>query len=113
MTKAVCRKHDVTMGTLTIGCDNIGALQAISGSRVPNCRWNSYDIICAIKHEMETSTVPWKFKHITGHQDDDKSYEELDEWAKANIWADKEAKAYLAAYVHMNCPALSTKKIKG
>jgi len=37
----------------------------------------------------------------------------LDEWAKANIWADKEAKAYLTAYVRMNCPALSTKKIKG
>ena len=113
MAKAVCRKHSVNTGSLEIGCDNIGALKAISGGRTPNCRWNSYDIISAIKHEMETSNITWTFKHVTGHQDDKKTYDELDEWAQANVWADKEAKAYLTAYVRMNCPVLSPIKVKG
>jgi hypothetical protein len=29
-----------------------------------------YDLLSAIRHQWESSTLPWKVKHIKDHQDD-------------------------------------------
>ncbi len=78
MTKAVCKKHAVTDGAITIGYDNEGSIKALNNGRTPNCNWNSYDILCAIKHEIAESPIQWTFKWIEGHQDDHVATDELD-----------------------------------
>ena len=37
MTKAVCKKHDVMEGAITIGCDNEDSIKALNNGRTPNC----------------------------------------------------------------------------
>ena len=106
-TKEICKQNDIERGATVIGCDCEGAIKALWGDREPTCRWNSYDILSRIKEEMDDSNIEFSFRHIKGHQDDNKEEEDLDEWEKANVQADKEAKAYLRVYVRSGCPRIT------
>ena len=105
--------NKVTSGLITLGCDNEGAIKAISPDREYNSQWNSYDLLFQIRKELKNSPVQWKFKHVKGHQDDHKNEEELDEWAVANILADKMAKREMKKYLKDGCPYIKPLKIEG
>jgi len=94
-TNGLCRRNNVTTGKCTMGCDNTGALSAIFGWKRPTPRWASYDLICMIKYHIKQSPIQWVKKHVKGHQDDHKNFQELDEFSQANVLADQLAKAEL------------------
>mmetsp|Transcript_9994 Transcript_9994/g.23112 ORF Transcript_9994/g.23112 Transcript_9994/m.23112 type:complete len:128 (+) Transcript_9994:537-920(+) len=48
------------------------------------------DIIEAIKHELRISPINWKWRHIKGHQDLQKTL--LDKWEPLNVAANELAK---------------------
>ena len=91
---AIAKRHGLSGGTVTIGCDNEPALWATFGMHPPTTGDSCFDLIRTIWHHLQQSKVVWKHRHVKGHQDDLQAHEELDHWAKANIEADDLAKAY-------------------
>jgi hypothetical protein len=89
----ICKTHDIRVGTITLGCDNEAALWEAFGDDDITVSQPSHDILQAIRHQLSTSNLQWKSKHVKGHQDDIKDAE-LDEWAIANIDMDTKAKEY-------------------
>ncbi len=91
-----CAYHNIVGGTATIGCDNDKALDAAfwRGEEVP-CTAASFDIIRMIKQEMNDSPLTFVKMRVKGHQDKNKKYEDLDEWGKANVRADRLAKEFM------------------
>ena len=97
--KVLCDKYNVNSGQITIGCDNLGALdKGLREQFFPSVQHKHHDLIWAIhslRHEM---TIDLCFKHVEGHQDK-KSELPLDRWAQLNLLADAEAKRHLSWYI--------------
>ena len=93
VVNSIATVHDIQEGTVTIGCDNESALWAVCGDADIKAGDSSADIIKIIRHNMEQGPITWQYKHVKGHQDEDNDGV-LDEWAKANIEADRDAKKY-------------------
>ena len=106
--KVLCKNFGVDTGTVTIGCDCEGAINACEGNRSVSCHWKCYDIVCRIKHKLDNLSITFLFKHTDGHQDAVKPFETLTIWEQANYWADKYAKDALCNYVTDRCPAIPT-----
>ena len=94
MIAAIVKRHGLSRGTVTLGCDNEPALWATFGTHPPNSGDSCFDLIRTIRHHLVQSPLEWKHRHVKGHQDDFKGHTELDYWAQANVEADSLAKAY-------------------
>jgi len=94
-TKLICKKWNITEGSVVIGCDCQGALAAVRKKTRINSQWNSYDLVSCIIHEMQSTNITFTFRYIRGHQDNHKAADELDEWEQANVQADFLAKQML------------------
>ena len=94
MILAITRLQGIHKGTVTMGCDNEPALWAAFGSQPPTAGDSSFDLINVIRYQLKQSQITWKYVHVKGHQDETKSQTELDDWARANIEADRMAKEY-------------------
>ena len=82
----LCDKYGDTKGSLTIGCNCEGAINACESYKNPTRRWTSYDIVCRIKYEIsEWKHFRCKFQHVSSHRDDIKKYDDLDKWEK-QMW---------------------------
>ena len=71
------------------------SLSAFLGWKRPKPRWASYDLICMIKNHLKQSPIQWAKRHVKGHRDNHKNFQELDEWSQVNVLADQLAKAEL------------------
>jgi hypothetical protein len=58
----------------------------INGTTV-NSTWSSYDILILIKHQLDISSIKWSMRHVGGHMDDEKEWDELDIREKTNVRA--------------------------
>ena len=87
----LCIIYNITKGKVTIGCDNKSALWTAFHTENITINRSSRDILQAIHHQRKLSTIEWQTKHVKGHQDD--TNQELDDWEKANIEMDTNAKA--------------------
>ena len=94
-TNKKCKQNNITEGKCTLGCDNKGALSASFGWKTPNPNWVCFDLVSMIRYHLRDSNIQWVGKHIKGHQDDSKHFEQLSEESQANVIADKEAKSEL------------------
>jgi hypothetical protein len=91
----ICKVHNITSGSIEVGCDGQGALiQALeyAGDVDPSCQ--QFDIIAAIRFWKTKSPIQWRNRHILGHQDDIQAEHELDRWAQLNCEMDLKAKAH-------------------
>ncbi len=88
----ICFKYDITEGKVESGCDSISALRREFGFGPVPSLWPSYDIMRIIRHHLQRSSIKWKWRHVKGHQDDKKKYEDLDCWGKATTRVDTLAK---------------------
>ena len=86
----ICQKHNIRYGKVTIGCDNTSALNNAFGEHQINTNIPSRDLVAAIRHMINQSTVQWEPKHVKGHQNR-KNNTFLDEWALGNIQVDTDA----------------------
>ena len=79
---------------MPIGCDCEPALWNVFGNEQVNTSMSGFNLIKTIKAEMQFSTITWSSRHVRGHQDKLKTFEELDRWERANVEADTRAKDY-------------------
>jgi hypothetical protein len=88
----LCQYHDITGGTVTIGCDGLQALlHATSSVDFTSTRMAQFDLVGATRTMLRRSPVSWKAEHVLGHQDDD-VHATLDRNAMMNVTMDGEAK---------------------
>jgi surfactin synthase thioesterase subunit len=53
-----------------------------------------FDMLTDIRAKIKRLPITVRWRWIKGHQDDAVSYDDLDDWAKANVLVDNVAKAY-------------------
>ena len=94
-TNALCKKFKVVEGTVTHGVDNDAALSNCFGPYEPTTLTPCFHIVKRIRAAIKMSPIKWIGKKVKAHQDETSNIEQLDCWAKANILADKQAKAHL------------------
>ena len=94
-TNLLCKQFGISEGTVTHRVDNDAALSNCFGPYEPNILTPCFHIVKRIRAEIKKSPISWKGKKVKAHQDEHADAEQLDYWAKANILADKQAKAHL------------------
>lgn len=101
----ICRRFNVTTGTIEMGCDGEGAVKAakVRFETIKTSR-KHFDIIASINTAIKASPISWSFYHIDGHQDDEMNYCDLPRPAQLNCIADRLAKDKLS-YDIRNIPA--------
>jgi hypothetical protein len=108
MVCEICAFHDITAGTIYLGCDGLSALLNCTDglSALLNCTDIDYvvkptapdfDLITATRTMLQQCPVKWIPHHLLGHQDDDPDAF-LDRWATLNMM-DKDAKVHWAETV--------------
>ena len=94
MINIIAKIHDIQDGRITIGCDNESALWKCFLTDTTDTGDSSFDLIRVIHEAIKVSTITWTPVHVRGHQDRDNAIDTLDEWARANVHADKQAEIY-------------------
>ena len=89
----VCRVHNIRQGAVTLGLDGKNAMNRAEQD-ASHANMSDWDLIKAAHHLMNELPITCKWKWIQGHQDDDKEFSELDNWAKMNVVMDATAKQY-------------------
>ena len=97
MLNIIAEIHGIHEGTVIAGCDNESALWQVFGDTTTQTSDSSFDIIKAIRYQIRKSPITWIPRHVRGHQDDQECIQ-LDDWAKANVEADKMAEKYWTAW---------------
>lgn len=88
------KRHDVSKGSITVGCDCKGALSKAMSSYIPKPKQPDYDLFLEIHRSRINTPVTWIAKWIKGHQDDLCQDHTLDGWATLNIHMDLMAKEH-------------------
>ena len=92
----IFQQNGITSGACVFGCDNKGALDASFGWKTPNPNWACFDLVSERRHQLRLSPITWAMQHVKGHQDSDKTYDQLSVEAQANVIVDKKAKEELS-----------------
>ncbi len=92
--KILCKKFDITSGSVEIGLDGQQALEAASGNWPLKVHQPDFDLLKDIRAKVKLLPVAITWHWIRGHQDDHEDYHNLDTRAKLNIQADSLAKAF-------------------
>ncbi len=88
----ICTTNQINHGSITIGCDGIGAIQSVNNNYFCKSSHKHYNIIKSIKSSMNASNINWEFRHIKGHQDDYTHFDNLDCLSQLNVLTDRMAK---------------------
>ena len=94
-TNALCKSFHIREGTITHGVDNDAALSNRFGPFELTTLTPCFHIVKQIQATIKKSPIKWIGKKVKAHQDKHSEIEQLDCWVKANILADKQAKAHL------------------
>ena len=93
--KMICGFHQIEQGTITLACDNQGALnKAKFPHRACSPDQAHFDLIGGIWKLRSEVKIDWKFHWVAGHQDDHVEYEDLDRWGQLNVQMDTLAKQH-------------------
>ena len=95
VANVICSAFNVTTGKITHGVDNQVTLTNCFGPDKPDTTTPGFNLVKKIRALIRLSGIELVGKKVKAHQDDNKEYDTLDPWAKANIKADKIAKDYL------------------
>ena len=93
MLNIITHIHGIKEGKATIACDNESALWMSFGVTQATTNDSCFDLLRVIHHAVSNSCIEWEPKHVRGHQDKGGNIS-LDNWAKANIFADHQAGEY-------------------
>lgn len=87
-TNQICNQAGIRTGACTLYCDSKGALCAAFGHKRPTPRWSSFDLVRRIREAIRKSPIGWRYRHVKGHQDDSRKFQELDVDAQGNVLVD-------------------------
>ena len=93
LIKLVCQVYNITSGKVTLGLDGQNAMNRAEQDESFGSMAD-WDLIKVAHFIISELPIDCNWRWIQGHQDDDKSFEELDEWAKMNVVMDTTAKNY-------------------
>ena len=94
----LCQHHDIQDGCVEMGLDGEQAMKAAFEDWPLKPEQPDFDLLTDIRAKLKKSKITWKWRWIESHQDDHKSFEELDEWSQWNTEVDDIAKAF---WVHL------------
>jgi hypothetical protein len=85
--------YSITSGAVQLGCDNLSVLKRVFISKRPaSARDDCWELLTAIQQELNSMPqIQWIWRHIYGHQDKNKSFEDLDFWSQRNVMMDERA----------------------
>ena len=90
MVEVLCQHHDITNGSIEVGCDGEGPLlQCFDPDRWVDSNAFHFDLIMAVRKKLQRSPLIWKFRHIRSHQDTLKEWNTLNRWEKLNVHMDE------------------------
>ena len=69
LVNALCALHSVTQGSITIACDNTGALKPTAAEYLPKLSHKNLDLKQALWKSLAESPIQWVPVHVYGHQD--------------------------------------------
>jgi hypothetical protein len=91
MIREICAFHDITAGTVYLGCDGLSALLDIDYiAYIVKPTSPHFDLIPVTRAMLQQCPVKWIPRHVLGHQDDDPDTF-LDRWATLDIEMDEDA----------------------
>ena len=96
--------YDLHGGHITVACDCKGAMERATSNSSPNPNFPDFDLYSEIHSIRARTPIFWSTRWVKGHQDDNNSLQELDEWAKLNIEMDALAKEHWGR-LNLNRPA--------
>jgi hypothetical protein len=91
-TNKLLSEYNTTQGQVTMPCDCLSALRNICTHDFDKPSQPHYDLIHACRLLVRESPIPWKERHVYGHQHDKKTYHLLDRWEQLNVDMDTLAK---------------------
>jgi hypothetical protein len=90
VAQLLCDYYHIWEGSIELGCDGLAALnKTFTMVYLIDTDESNQDLLMVIRTLWNRSPLPWKIRHVKGHQDDDQDYESLDRWARLNIEMDK------------------------
>jgi ribonuclease HI len=92
--KLLCKKFQITQGSVQIGLDDDQALKAAAGTWPLKPAQANYNLIKDIRAKIKALPIKITWKWIEGHKDDNDDFQHLDSWAQRNIQCDSLAKNY-------------------
>jgi hypothetical protein len=99
MVRELCGLHDITAGTVYLGCDGLSALLNCTDiDYVVKPTSPHFDLTTAARAMLQQWLVEWIPHHVLGHQDDDADAF-LDRWATLNREMDEDARVHWAETV--------------
>ena len=94
MAKLFCKVASITSGHITIACDGDSALwKAIDEKGEVDPTDQQFDMIAAIRQQLQATPIAWTSKQVAGHQDKN-PYNVLDRFATINCEMDALAKQH-------------------
>jgi|NOAtaT_6_FD_contig_81_301931_length_1652_multi_2_in_0_out_0_1 hypothetical protein len=96
LVNQLCTYFHINNGQIDFRCDGISALHSAFNSEIPiQPNIHSYDLIAAIRRELQKSPIIWNTQHIEGHQDDQTNISQLVKAGQLNVEADLLAKSMI------------------
>ena len=90
---ALCQRHQLTTGSVTIACDNLQALNVLQPWFVPNVTDSNFDLVNALWSTLKALPIEVLPQHVKGHQDKF-GLNHLSRLERLNVEMDSLAKAY-------------------
>ena len=102
----LCQVYQIQDGSIEIGLDNEGALNAIFKDWDPKITDKSFDLIFDIRRKLQRLPLRVKGRWIESHQDDKEGadYDQMDIWTLLNIEMDLFAGEFLTSHRHTPVP---------
>ena len=79
----------------------------------PSTKLSHCDLFYTLHQLIKTSLLSWKFYHIKGLQDDGNTYNNIDEWGRMIVEADRLAKNCMGCKIHTGETYPTHKSISG
>jgi hypothetical protein len=94
--EALTTLHNITTGQITLACNCWSAILNVFIHTRDTPSQPQFDLVHSCRLMLQTSNVQWASRHVTAHQDDHVSYDELDRWGQLNVDMDSLAKRHRA-----------------
>jgi hypothetical protein len=96
MVNTLASYHLITQGTITVGCNNISALElSFEIERPITTKHPDHDILYEIRAQLSKSPISWTAQHVQGHQNDQRTLTVLSQLKTLNCEMDNLAKTTL------------------
>jgi hypothetical protein len=90
----LCNRFAIKSGDIKVGLDGEQAMQNIFGNWPLYPGQADYDLLKDLREKIKKSPITWTGIWVEGHQDEDTSFEDLDQWSQLNVESDGLSKDY-------------------